>query len=291
MRYNHIVAFFQFVVIFSIFYGCASKEIDVRQSMIDGKSIIIMPKNNVYGKKLGFNRMENKNSRFRQFYLNSYSISKDYLAVPIEAGVFYVKLINNRTLIKKRQRKITYNKKYTSSLGEADLQRTPMELKYRLSSGETIRKKIDSYYITDYYLNRIDGFGTITINKNEIVLMPNVLAKVFLVADGCRFANYLDNLFLLQLMHDIATNFASDELESIDWICPVKSIEVDMKIGSLNDFLSQANRSIFSEELIEKIVVRDFEKGEIFKGIEPEILDGGKTEKYTINATLIEQKR
>jgi hypothetical protein len=275
-----------------VFVGCTPKTLNVQQTLNSGKSIIIMPKHKAYDKQIFWGKVNGSKYYMKSLTEDGISISQDYMATPINTGIYYIKWaqIENQ---QKQEKKITNKEKYISDIGEANLQRSPIAMKIKTRTKYTYRERsnnafyIDPVYKTTYYFssnkNSSNAIGFLTVNSHEIILMPNIWFEIDLAENSCRFADEWLNIFWFKVIYDIGNNF-NDEFDTLEWLCPIKSIIINVKKGSIDDFAAQIDQKDFPEKLLERIVVRGFEFGGMFKnakkmensedGIERYIIDG-----------------
>ncbi|MDR2409218.1 MAG: hypothetical protein LBE13_14040, partial [Bacteroidales bacterium] len=125
-------------------------------------------------------------------------------------------------------------------------------------------------------INNPKMIGTITIKPNEIVLVPAVWVDIEIADDSCEFEN--EQRFLFDILDAIAIPSAilyrNDE-DTWYWLCPIKSITINLKTKLIDDFLDKVTPSPFSVKDFENITIRDFEFGEMFKNATLKTLDDG----------------
>ncbi|MDR2100084.1 MAG: hypothetical protein LBP40_04565 [Campylobacteraceae bacterium] len=198
---------------------------------------------------------------------------------------------------------LSFTEEYNSTIGNVRVEKTPEKERVKRTIKrrgkfseweETVEEvvKRNSYYKMWYIFNQNEQHaGTITIKPNEVVLIPSVYIDVKLAQQSCERI-YDEGLFLFDLIEfvDVVLNFDDflknsddpDEFDYLYWSCPIKSITLNIKTMSKEDFISKVDRDYFPDNTLDKVVIRDFEFGEMFKNATKlETLEDG-TERYVI---------
>ncbi|MDR2081530.1 MAG: hypothetical protein LBP54_06560, partial [Campylobacteraceae bacterium] len=180
----------------------------------------------------------------------------------------------------------------------------------------TVTEDITSYYQFSYLADINNTVGTITVNPNEIILIPAVNIDIELAYNSCKPVNlkedgFLDKFFgsshnsIIGALWDASTT--ENGFYTWTWSCPVKTFTIDIKTTLLSDFtiyteaytMSVKPQSFFALsaqrgfpiDLRERIVVRDFELGKMFKNAKKlKTLDDG-TEQYIIYGNADEEQK
>jgi hypothetical protein len=216
-----------------------------------------------------------------EYFANGFLAGDDYLAIPMEAGTYYLQSVNIK---RTKDFKPTNSKKYNSTLNNALLVKTPKEGSKKTVEEYTYGQKIDRTIDNDghfeiFYpfvdMNNIDEnkmIVTITIKPNEIVLIPSISADIEISEDTCAPMEQKTDNFLTRWIN---SEFHDPSLALIDtvlsqktngtnawtWLCKTDLLTIDIKKSTMDDFLNNAKNGIFSNETLNAIVVRDFSLG------------------------------
>ncbi|MDR2790425.1 MAG: hypothetical protein LBB59_05570 [Campylobacteraceae bacterium] len=306
------IAFAIFII--TVFTGCAPKYINVNKSLSEGKSVIVVPTYysqnlRMYWGKDGGRKLynhENINSYYHNLYNSGeedkyfkydFPIDADYQVLAVDPGVYYI----SEAYVSVPEWKYTLElpvssadtQKFKSNIGNIWIKKTPE--RERDNSGK--RQEVTSYYKMEYTfakkknVNNSKSAGTITIYPNEIVLAPAVWTDVEIAHNSCKFEDEQWFLFgILDIIATPSTIFYSNDEDTWYWSCPIKSIALNIKTKSINDFLDKVTPSPFSIKDFENITIRDFELGEMFKNATLKTLDDG-TKQYIIYGNSDEQEK
>jgi hypothetical protein len=249
------------------FSGCAILEPLALEVGIhsDKKSIIVIPVNNFkYGQvvwgKVGDNSSKN--------YFQTDVINSEFLITPADSGVYYIK---GAHIQGNRSYNLVKTGEYNSTLGDISIQKFKNNL----------FKKQDSYYVINYDFkdisNNYNEIGTITVGENETILIPAIWIDIVLAENAC------NEFYILADEYSKKTYRTKDAIYIGEWFCPIKAFLLSIKTKPINYFLSQitpdkrqkmfdnddmylsSNNKKLLYEKLEKIIVRDFEKGTFFK--------------------------
>jgi hypothetical protein len=195
---------------------------------------------------------------------------------------------------------------YNSTIGNIILEKTPEQ-----SEGGRTNNLI-SYYVLNYLFEVNYVIGSITIKPNEVVLIPAVWIDIKIAQDTCTPIDIEEDSFGRKLLNSHAKNpfvaaldaFATDNgVNTWSWSCPIEAFLVNTRKVSIDDFIFSAEaykiRPLpnynaflfdrgqdvkFSKNLLDKIVVRDFEIGSALKNAEKteETINGTTTIQYKI---------
>ncbi|MDR0666421.1 MAG: hypothetical protein LBF71_03320 [Campylobacteraceae bacterium] len=281
--------------------GCVTKSVSFEEHLSNNKSIVILPIGKsvaqVSWSKIG--GAEQKNNFFAPYY-GAVKIGNHYIAIPMDAGVYYIENISIKSSAYAYQRKhnITNTGEYDSAFGSVLLEKTPEKYEYYTYEHDkkgkmitkTVVEDIESYYKFYYSFNANNSIGTITIKPNEIVLAPAVKIDIELAHNSCKSVDVKENSFFdkfLESGHNSILGSFWDALgtdngfDTWTWSCPVKAFIVDIREIILEDFKIYADvykityppefifgKSVkreFSQELLERLSVRNFEFGGLFE--------------------------
>jgi hypothetical protein len=292
--HNFAIGFFVLFCIVFNFSGCASiTNARIKHNLNQNKSIIIFisPDSNV--------KWRNLDNNSKPFFINDFK-AKDFIVAPVDSGVYYVHSFFIQT---DKKMYLSFTEEYNSTIGNVRVEKTPEKERVKRTIKrrgkfseweETVEEvvKRNSYYKMWYIFNQNEQHaGTITIKPNEVVLIPSVYIDVKLAQQSCERI-YDEGLFLFDLIEfvDVVLNFDDflknsddpDEFDYLYWSCPIKSITLNIKTMSKEDFISKVDRDYFPDNTLDKVVIRDFEFGEMFKNATKlETLEDG-TERYVI---------
>jgi hypothetical protein len=133
--------------------------------------------------------------------------------------------------------------------------------------------------------------STITIYPNEIVLVPAVWVDVALADSSCEFKDDEWAIFtILDIIFDPKNIFYSNGEDTWYWSCPIKSIALNIKTKSIDNFLDEAVSSPFLVKDFENITIRNFEFGEMFKNATLKTLEDGTKQYIIYGNTDVEQE-
>jgi hypothetical protein len=291
----------------TVFTGCAPKYIDVNKSLSEGKSIVIVPTYYEQGLQMYWRKMGDKkphvNKNINAYYHNldyredidkyfryDFLIDANYQILAVEPGVYYISQAYTSIPDRKYDKKLSYTKQFNSTIGNIEVEKTPERV-------EEYGKRRDavSYYKMRYKfansgnINDPKAVGTITVKPNEIVLVPTVWVNVEIADDSCKREN--EELFLFQVLDVFlrpSTLLYSNDEDTWYWSCPIKSITINIKTKTVDDFMSEVALSPFSKEDFSNITVRNFEFGKLLKQAKKaESLEDG-TELYIISGDVDE---
>jgi hypothetical protein len=238
----------------------------------------------------------------KPFHFRTFSAG-DVLVTSIDPGIYYIKSIT----ITEDAQKVDLEHKtphganigYNSSIGDVEIKRTPKkeleeferEVKGKFSTwtekGERVIN-LKSYYITKFIFDSDRHIlGTLTVEPNEVILMPTINISFVTKIDACQYkgddGSSLD--FFVMLPHLVKDVLDYDDFNHLYWSCPIAEMNIFIKKISLENFLSKVNKKYFPNGVLDRTIVRDFEFENIFKSIEKiEELDGAKTIQYKIES-------
>jgi hypothetical protein len=304
---SYIIAIFAIFIII-VFSGCAPKYIDVNKSLFEGKSVVVVPTYYSQGLRMYWGKLGNKklynHEKINSYYHNlnhlgkakkyfeyDFLIDADYQVLAVESGVYYISeayvSIPEMDYPLKLPTISTNTKEFKSTIGNIWVKKTPE--RERDSRGK--RQEVVSYYQMEYdfvdnaNINNPKSIGTITINPNEIVLIPSVWVDIEIADDSCKFEN--EQWFLFDILDVVATPskiFYGNDEDTWYWDCPIKSIIINIKTKPIDNLLDEIASSPFSLKDFENITTRNFKFGNMFKnakkienledGVERYIIDG-----------------
>jgi hypothetical protein len=270
-----------------VMVGCASKT-NIEANLDDGKSIIIFPKYDTDALIMHWGKV-GSNATYSFSRNHEASMMGNYIIIPIDAGIYYIKNVSVKMVGGLHP---TYVEEHNSTWGDIVLEKTPeemrtdkMDLKQKGRITKEVWESIVSYYKFDYSFSEDSSLGTITINPNEIVMMPTVLVDVILKENSCKHYDNQEDGLLYKFARNHRSPFdllfsvgGSNGIYTWYWSCPVKEFIVNISSTSLDDFidfakthkviekvarnyasawLPRAHRAL-PKDLLEKIVVRDF---------------------------------
>jgi hypothetical protein len=161
-------------------------------------------------------------------------------------------------------------------------------------------------------------FGTITINPNEIALIPAVWIDVTLKQNSCKHFDNKQDSFVRKIVRDYDNPLTmvfsvagkSNGIYTWYWDCPIKEFVINAKSISLNEFtdfakthkmmepigrnfiymlMPQAYRA-FPKHILDKIIVKDFEFGNMFKNAKKIESIEDSVERYIIDGNTNQQE-
>ncbi|MDR1554775.1 MAG: hypothetical protein LBS39_01965 [Campylobacteraceae bacterium] len=255
-------------------FGPSTLEVGINS---DKKSIVIMPiKDFEYGQVVWGKVGDNSSKEYFQIDIANVGnfddgvafINSEFLIMSADPGVYYIKGVRIQN---DKGYDLVQVREYNSTLGNIFVQK----FKYNLFD------KQDSYYVINHdFANAANDYnevGTIIIYENETILMPALWIDIALVENSCNELYLMPNEYFRKLYK----NRTNNGIRIGEWICPIKAFSLSIKSKSINYFLSQITPNkkpkIFSgvylsnrnekllQKKLEKIVVRDFEKGILFK--------------------------
>jgi hypothetical protein len=254
--------------------GCESYiSNNLKNSFLEGKSIVVVPKPIVYDRWTYWSRAGD-DTRSRYFY-DGYEVGYGFIAIAMDAGIYHLEKVK---LADKKSKNIASFGNYSSKIGYITIIKTPekdTETTY-IKKGERVEKtvNIESYYKTDGYVFGDGQIGSFRIEPNEVVLLPSVSVDMDVAEDSCIVINNKEEWFLFQLLDsDKKTLFGklwdvagtTNGFETWEWKCPIKSFFITIETKSVSDFLSRVNKKSFPNEMMESIKFRDFEFGTAFE--------------------------
>jgi hypothetical protein len=286
-----------------VFIGCAPKYIDIDKSLSEGKSVVVVPTYYVQGLRMYWGKVGNKklydyekiNIYYHREYEHDFPSDKNYKILAANNGTYYVSetyiSISSRNYTLELPLSSADTQKFESVIGNIHVEKTPQR--------ERINGKLEdvtSYYRMKYAFvdnDNIDSpksIGTIAINPNEIVLIPAVWVDVEIADNSCKFRNEKQFLFeILDVITAPSTFLYDNDEETWYWNCPIKSITVNIKTKSKEDFLSEITSNPFYANKFDNVVVRNFEFGALLKQAKKiENLEDG-TERYIIDGSTHKQ--
>jgi hypothetical protein len=254
--------------------GCESHIANsLKSSFADGKSIVVVPKPILYDTWTFW--MREGDTKSRTYFSNGYTVGRDYIAKPMDAGTYYIRRLS---VADRKDKSLSYEKEHNATLGYISIIKTPEKSLKRIQDkdGKYIDKKvdIDSYYKTDDIVFDDGEIGAITIKPNEVVLVPSVSMDMEIAQDSCKVINNKEEPFLLQLLSSDKktllgkfwdTAGTTNGLETWEWKCPIKSFFVTMRTKQSSHFIANVNTDSFPKELIDILTVRGFEFGDALK--------------------------
>jgi hypothetical protein len=257
-------------------------------SLTKSKSIVIMPK--YYDKNIQVIWNKENNNKETQYFSKGFDIGDNYVAFPVDAGKYYIQSIHIKS---DRDLAPKYSQEIKSTLNDTVLYKTPQKKRadYMDKNFNSKSKTIDveSYYEFAYDLF---DFGTISVDSNEIVLIPSVWADIKFYEDSCKVVSKEEDSFLVKIFNSTENNpfFAIFDASSEEngfytwiWSCKTDAILITIKTNPVNTFLASDSTKEFLKLLENKqVIARDFEFGQIMKNAQkiPTIYDN--IEQYSI---------
>jgi hypothetical protein len=307
-----VLPFILFLICFSI-TGCALFKLpNIEDDFNNGKSIVIVPIfDNEYLETRWSKDDDLENAK--NYFLSGldtrtfFKIKYDFFMIPLDAGTYDIRALHAKTTHFKKRINLTgkKNEEYNSTIGNIILEKTPEQ-----SEGGRTNNLI-SYYILDYTFDGNYTIGSITIKPNEVVLIPAIWTDIKIAQDTCTPIDIKEDGFGRKLLNSHAKNpfvavldaFVTDNgVNTWSWSCPIEAFLVNARKVSIYNFIFSAaaykisrvpGRNAFwfdrgqdvkfSKNLLDKIVVRDFEIGSALKNAE-------KTEEMTNDITTIQYK-
>jgi hypothetical protein len=302
------------LVCFSI-TGCALFKLpNIEDDFNNGKSIVIVPIFDNEYLETRWSRdgdLENtKNYFLSGMHVLLFSrIKYDFFIIPVDAGTYnirelYIDIPYFKSKINSANMK--KNREYNSAIGNIRVEKTPEH------SEDDDTDNIISHYVLNYPFDGNYTIGSITIKPNEVVLIPAVWVDIKIAQDACTPISIEEDSFGKRLSNSNSGSFLLDMLDAFaigngvntwSWSCPIEAFLVNTRKVSIYNFLFSAaaykisrvpGRNAFqfdyspnvkfSKNLLEKMVVRDFEIGSALKNATKieETVDDTTTTQYKI---------
>jgi hypothetical protein len=260
--------------------------------MNHGKSIVIYPSPES-------NLKWSKTDKSKPLLLTDFEIG-DFRIMSIDAGTYYIK----GAYISKSSKEfdLEFVENYISAIGNITVQRTPKRSQQTITEKhrgkfskweetKKVVKTLDSRYLISYTITNNDKYmGKIIVNKNEVVLIPSIWLDVVLATKSCRQKEGILLFEFIKVFNDIFSEYSTDDFSDIYWNCPIKALLLNIKMTSLEDFMSRADKKSFSTSIMDKVVVREFEFGEMFKNATLKTLEDGTKQYIIYGNTDVEQE-
>jgi hypothetical protein len=293
------------IFIAAVFTGCAPKYIDVNKSLSEGKSVVIVPTYYEQGTKMKWEKIGEKKRYIplinpellnKQHFEDGFLLNNNYQAFVMDNGTYYIKNFSSSIKSANYTLKLpiaTNIKEYKSTIGNIWVEKTP-EREKDTNTGKL--EDVTSYYEMRYVFvdkDNIDSpksVGTITINQSEIVLIPAVWIDIALAESSCEFED--DSFWLFDILDVFlrpSTLLYSNDEDTWYWSCPIKSITINIKTKSVDDFISKIELSPFSKEDFSNITVRNFEFGKLLKQAKKSESFEDGVERYIISGDVGEE--
>ncbi|MDR1007913.1 MAG: hypothetical protein LBL65_05030 [Campylobacteraceae bacterium] len=282
--YTHLILFMALLFGLS---SCASiGYVKIENAISDNRSILIFP---LSESNIEWQIIDNSSKPF------TFSTFKagDVSVTSVKPGVYYIKSV---TFKDTKKRNLRYEETYNSSIGNIEIDKTPekerisfeRERKGKFSTwiekGEEVNS-ITSYYIMKYTFDKDKPIiGTITVMPNEVILMPLVEINFIMRINACQYrgdsGSFLD---LFTIAEIIKSDDRFDDFNHLYWSCPAEQMYITTKTISIETLLSKVDKKYFPDGVLDRVIFRDFEFGNISKNIEKEEeLNGIKTIKYKV---------